>query len=83
MRKTFFICTLFICFLFVACSSEKQKVSYDSFISDMTNDGVIQKAEKEWWIGKYEFNNLAEQKRKSRNTFSQRYASRLRHPSGT
>ena len=29
----------------------------------MTNDGVIQKAEKEWWIGKYEFNNLAEQKK--------------------
>lgn len=38
-----------------ACAAKKpQTVNYKSFISDMASDGIIQEAEKDWWLGKTE-----------------------------
>lgn len=55
-----------LCFLFTACSrGDDTSVlqHYESFVCDMTNDGLITSFEKEWWTGEAFQNELVPSKR--------------------
>lgn len=50
MKKILYVMMLTLSFLLTACN-RSSAITYNSFICDYTNDGVISSVEKDWWTG--------------------------------
>lgn len=71
MKGKFLLLILLCVVLLTACSSnttvkkqsEQTAKTYDSYVVDMANDGLITDAEKDWWLGLSSVENTAEGER--------------------